>query len=222
MDDESGSTSRRRVIAASVAALAGLAGCSGDGSDGGTPTDDETSTDGGSTPAEPTATTGGTTTDWPDGIESEPLPDAGDDQYLDGLETYEVDDASHVRSDTEVDYDPTPPVGGPHYGSVVNPGVYEEPQPLGALVHNLEHGAVVVYYDPAEASDPAMESLRRFAAQHTDPWAHVIVVPTPVDDPAPYVLTAWGALLRMERYDPRVVRAFLAEYLGRGPENPVR
>jgi hypothetical protein len=29
-------------------------------------------------------------------------------------------------------------------------------------------------------------------------------------------------MLNLDKYDPQVVRAFLAEYLGRGPENPIR
>jgi hypothetical protein len=49
------------------------------------------------------------------------------------------------------------------------------------------------------------------------------VVPNPADDPrAAYVLTAWRHRLTMDSYDEATVRAFLAEYLGRGPENPVR
>jgi hypothetical protein len=49
----------------------------------------------------------------------------------------------------------------------------------------------------------------------------VIVVPSETIE-TPYVLTAWQAMLRMEEYDAETVRAFLAEYLGRGPEHPVR
>ncbi|TSA55267.1 MAG: DUF3105 domain-containing protein, partial [Dehalococcoidia bacterium] len=38
----------------------------------------------------------------------------------------------------------------------------------------------------------------------------------------PFILTAWDKMLKLDKYDPRVVTAFLAEYLGRGPENPIR
>lgn len=185
------------------------------GDDGGGTTDG--TDDGGET------TTGDGQADWPEGIESEPLPESGDEGFLSGVETFEIESATHVQSGTAIDYEQMPPVGGPHYSGWVDPGFYERSPPVGALVHNLEHGAVVVYYDPGAATDRATESLRAFAAEHTDPWAHVVVVPTPVEDPAaPYVLTAWGARLRLETYDARAVRAFLAEYVGRGPENPVR
>jgi hypothetical protein len=157
------------------------------------------------------------------GIESQSLPDRGDQALLGGVQSYEDLSRSHVSAGTEVDYGTMPPVGGPHYDGTVSPQFYEDRQSLGALVHNLEHGHVVVYYDPAAATPEARESLRAFVRAHREPWAAVVVVPTPLDQPeSPYVLTAWGGKMAMEEYDADAVRAFLAEYLGRGPERPVR
>ncbi len=39
---------------------------------------------------------------------------------------------------------------------------------------------------------------------------------------SPFILTAWDKMLKLDKYDPQVVKAFLAEYLGRGPESPGR
>lgn len=159
----------------------------------------------------------------PEGIESEPLNDQGNPDHLEGVQTFDNLDRSHVGSGQDVNYDHVPPTGGPHYGGVVRPGFYEQRQPLGDLVHNLEHGHVVIYYDPAALDAEAEESLREYVTTYTDPWASVVVVPNPRDDPeSAYVLTAWEHRLRMDDYDEDVVRAFLAEFLGRGPENPVR
>lgn len=159
----------------------------------------------------------------PEGIESRSLQDSGDQQYLEGVESYTHTDTRHVSSGTDPNYERIPPTGGPHYSGIVSPGFYEQPQPLGDLVHNLEHGHVVIYYDPSATSPAARESLRRFAEQYTSTWLAVVVVPNPQGDPrSDYVLTAWGHRLRMDGYDARVVRAFVDEYVGRGPENPVR
>lgn len=157
------------------------------------------------------------------GLEARPLPEQGDAARLEAVETFPSAGRNHVPSGTEIDYARTPPTSGPHYGSATDPGFYEEAQPAGELVHALEHGAVVIYYDPAALTPAAEESLRAFAASHTEPFAAVIVVPHPADDPAAdYVLTAWRTRLRLDAYAPETVRAFLAEFLGRGPEHPVR
>ncbi|MCU1527639.1 MAG: hypothetical protein JWP75_1402, partial [Frondihabitans sp.] len=47
-----------------------------------------------------------------------------------------------------VDYTILPPVGGPHNGVWMNAGVYTKPVPTERAVHNLEHGAVWITYDP--------------------------------------------------------------------------
>jgi hypothetical protein len=156
-------------------------------------------------------------------IEARPLPDSGDDSLLGGVQQFPSQGNAHVASDTQIDYSTSPPTSGPHYNLPAEAGFYDEPVPAGNLVHSLEHGAVVIYYDPAAITPAEEESLRAFASNNEDPWASVIVVPNPSAEPeSPYVLTAWRTMLRTDEYDPDVVRAFLAEYVGRGPENPVR
>lgn len=155
------------------------------------------------------------------GLETEPLPDRGDDALLQDVQEFPSEGRNHVATGTEVDYDTSPPTSGPHYGSWTDPGYYTEQPAAGHLVHSLEHGYVVIYYDPAAITPEAEESLRAFADAHDQRWQAVIVVPSETIE-TPYVLTAWRAMLQMEEYDAETVRAFLAEYLGRGPEHPVR
>lgn len=156
-------------------------------------------------------------------IETRSLPENGDQSLLEDVERFPSQGRSHVSPGTGIDYATSPPTSGPHYGDWTDAGYYEETPAAGYLVHSLEHGAVVIYYDPDALTPEAEESLRAFAGAHQDQWASVVVAPNPNDDPeSPYVLTAWRTMLRMDEYDPEVVRAFLAEYLGRGPENPVR
>lgn len=160
----------------------------------------------------------------PDGIEAEPLPDSGDEGALAEVQTFPSEGADHVNSGTDVDYDTNPPTSGDHYSSPADPGFYEGTPPLGNIVHSLEHGHVAVYYDPDEITPEARQSLQEFVVVHQgNPWSAVIVVPHPDDNPdSPYVLTAWRTMLETDGYDAETVQAFLAEYLGRGPENPVR
>jgi hypothetical protein len=153
------------------------------------------------------------------------LPDRGDQAVISQVQTEPSPGNDHVEAGTDIEYERTPPTGGDHYpaSSATRAGFYEEPQPYGALVHSLEHGAAVVYYDPARLSPEAEDHLRSMAQTYTGRWQSFIAVPNPEDDPeAAYVLTAWEKRLTMDEYDPETTRQFTGEYLGRGPENPVR
>jgi len=151
----------------------------------------------------------------------ESLPERGDEEYIQDVEQFESQGREHVPG--EVNYERTPPLSGSHSSRATSAGFYEEGRNLENLVHSLEHGAVIVYYDPDALTEDAESDLREWASNYTDPLASVIVVPSPNDEPeAPYTLTAWRHRLRLSEYDPDAVRAFIAEYLGRGPEHPVR
>ncbi|SHG68762.1 DUF3105 domain-containing protein [Halobaculum gomorrense] len=151
------------------------------------------------------------------------LPESGDPELLADVRSFPNQGTEHVQRGTDVDYSTRPPTSGPHYGGVVEAGFYEEPQPLGDVVHTLEHGAVVAYYAPEALTEKARSSLRSWANAHTGTWQSFVAMPYPYEQPeTPYALTAWRHLLGMNEYDADVVRAFTAEYLGRGPENPVR
>jgi len=158
-----------------------------------------------------------------DGIEAASLNESGDAQRLSDVERFADEGTQHVESGTEIDYAQSPPLSGPHYNAPTEGGYYAETPALGNIVHALEHGAVVIYYNPETMSDSAEGSLQEFAMTHTGTWKSVIVAPNPNDDPeADYVMTAWRHRLYMNDYDARTVYAFLSEFLGRGPENPVR
>jgi len=146
-----------------------------------------------------------------------------DDPLLADAESFESEGKRHVSSGSDIDYERVPPLSGPHYGRTAEPGFYEETPALGGVVHSLEHGHVVIYYDSDRLTPEAREDLRTLTETYTDRWAAVTAAPNPNDDPAAaYVLTAWQVRLRMDEYDPETVRAFLDAFRGRGPENAVR
>ena len=54
-------------------------------------------------------------------------------------------------------------------------GIYETPPPMDRVIHSLEHGAVVVWFDPP-SDDPEIAEIRSFFAG-SDQRNHVIVAP---------------------------------------------
>ena len=149
------------------------------------------------------------------------LPSSGDSRLLSDVRTFESEGRQHVATGASIEYAQTPPTSGRHYGRSIPAGFYSSPQPYGGLVHSLEHGAVVIYYGDG-VSRSTRSRLEQLANGYQNPWGGVLAVPQPEPFSAPLVLTAWQARLDLPSYDEGAVDAFLAEYLGRGPENPIR
>lgn len=78
---------------------------------------------------------------------------------LEAVVTYEGLERTHVEGD--VDYEQSPPVGGPHAPIWQDCGFYDAPVRDERAVHSLEHGAVWIVYDPQLDGDElaAIEAL---------------------------------------------------------------
>jgi hypothetical protein len=106
-----------------------------------------------------------------------------------------------------VTYSVTPPVGGDHNAEWMNCGVYDKPVPVERAVHNLEHGAIWITYQP---SLPASEIAQLQAFQKKQSMIgstgsrYVDVTPFP-GLPTPIVASSWGFQLRLSSpTDPRL------------------
>ena len=90
-------------------------------------------------------------------------------------------------------YNSFPPSSGPHYQQPAPWGIYEDPIKQTILVHNLEHGGIVVQY--GDVSEDTLKDIQAF--YQDDPYGLVV---------SPYkrlgkkiALTAWNA----PRYERR-------------------
>ncbi len=63
------------------------------------------------------------------------------------------DGREHKPEGSKLDYKFNPPTSGDHYPSWISKGFYEEPRPDGNLVHSLEHGYIIIWYN-CEAKFP--------------------------------------------------------------------
>lgn len=125
----------------------------------------------------------------------------------------------HITTGTPVQYATDPPTSGVHWPNWTDPGFYERPEPKEKLVHALEHGNIVIYYD--RPSQEALKTLRAWSSRYRGQWDGLVVVLKPGLGQT-VELTAWNKLLRLENWNPALAAAFIDAYRGRGPENPVR
>jgi hypothetical protein len=117
-------------------------------------------------------------------------------------------------------YSVNPPSGGDHDPVPSPAGFYDTSNvPTdGHLVHSLEHGFVVLWYQPADVTPAVLDALRDLAGRYK--W--VLVVPRP-SSPAPLSATAWHRRLLCP--DPAAALAaggpignFVAAFRNQGPE----
>lgn len=136
-----------------------------------------------------------------------------------------LEGAEHIPIDTPPKYNTLPPASGPHYARSLRPGFYEEtvrdevPYPEGYLVHNLEHGYVIFWYDCTQLSEEECEQLKALirSVMGERPGAKLIAFPYPGLE-APVVLTSWGRRMVLLNPTAEDMRAFVAANYNRAPE----
>lgn len=139
--------------------------------------------------------------------------------WLSRVESFPSAGREHLSPGSSYQYSGTFPTSGPHDPTSTPPGFYKTWQSTTQLVHALEHGNIVIYYDEA---DPAvMDMLQRWAKLYDNPWAGLVVAPRSGLGRS-IVLTAWTRQLVLREFDPGMAAAFIDAYRGRGPERPVR
>lgn len=125
----------------------------------------------------------------------------------------------HLGPGESVRYQSDPPTSGIHDPSWVDPGVHTLIQRRERLVHSLEHGMIVIYYDTPTVA--AAETLDTWAGMFGAPWSGVVLTPRPGLGEA-IILAAWRKTLTLEPFAADAAAAFIDAYRGRGPEHPVR
>ena len=130
--------------------------------------------------------------------------EAGSDGVeIEGVETFE-NTTEHVEG--EVDYEQSPPAGGPHNAMWLNCGIYDQPVPNENAVHSMEHGAIWVTYDADALSDEELAALRAEL-----PSSYVVLSPYEGID-SPIVLSAWNQQLKLDSADDERIGQFFEEY----------
>ncbi len=118
---------------------------------------------------------------------------------------------------------------GPHFSTVHPVGIFDEPIDERRTTHNLEHGAVLVWYDPDVISDGDLDALEDWAADRNRAGfqqrsgAGLIVSPyfRQLDSGRAIAFRGWFTAVDCDGFDETVADGFLALHYGDrglGPE----
>ncbi len=136
-------------------------------------------------------------------VDSDPVSSAVARDLAD-VQVYDDLEVSHESGD--LDYPQSPAVGGPHAPVWLECGAYDAPVREENAVHDLEHGAVWISYDPDLDADD-VKALAALLPQNG------IMAPYP-GLRAPVVVTVWGRQLDLTGADDPRLALFIHAFGG--------
>ncbi len=135
--------------------------------------------------------------------------------------------SQHIPVDSDPgEYNSDPPASGPHYAEEAREGFYDNNNykfPSGYLVHNLEHGYVIFWYNCDLLDEIGCTNLKEQIKTTMDELGStkLIAYPWPSLN-VPVAMTSWGRLQRFEAFDSEKAKAFYRANLNRAPEPNAR
>ena len=111
------------------------------------------------------------------------------------------------------------PTSGPH-ASPLGWGVYETEQRDDQLIHNLEHGGIVVTYRPGISENDLSQLTQLLGKPFSEPkFAPTKVVLAPRSkNKSQIVLSSWQRSQSLENYDKETIIMYVKRNLGKSPE----
>ena len=142
-----------------------------------------------------------------------PLAEAG----CTDVEEHESEGRDHLQTEgaPHAPYETDPPTSGPHYEIPADLGFYSEPLAPEQVVHNLEHGQIVLWYRPDLESN-TIDQIE--ALVNREAGATVAVPYENLASDEAIVFTAWTASQRCEQISEEALIEFRKDYQGKAPE----
>jgi len=130
---------------------------------------------------------------------------------------------SHVPSGQKVQYGTIPPTSGSHWAQPAGPiawGIKDTTFPDEAVVHNLEHGGVLIVYKGLNDQELAkLKDIVRILMNNGYP--KVILEPYPQLTEARIAVSSWRWLLKIPGFDDAQIVKFVKAHYD-GPDAPER
>jgi hypothetical protein len=130
----------------------------------------------------------------------------------------------HIPDGTQgTGYTSVPATSGQHWNTADSPGpwgVYTTAQPQERMLHNMEHGGIVIWYQPSLLGADDLAKLTQLVQQQitTERFKMILVPWSGADFAHPIAVTAWDWLLYLDTADLDKIRAFTDAHYGDSPE----
>lgn len=194
----------RALLVPAVLLLASLAACGGGSDDNSTPTPAASVSPTVSAAGTPSPTPGSSPTLRNVQLDVQQFPNQGQ-EHLQFGEVYD-------------DYNSNPPTSGPHSPVAADWGVYRNEVPKEVLVHDMEHGGVVVWYN-CNAGQPLttgqctdlQTKLSTVVVGYIRAGRNAVMSPYSGMDNR-IALTAWTKLMVLDDFDETKVGAFIEQF----------
>ncbi|MDA1060978.1 MAG: DUF3105 domain-containing protein [bacterium] len=123
-------------------------------------------------------------------------------------------ETEHIANTDDVEYNSNPPTSGPHFGDWHKDWrFYETELPVGGLIHNMEHGGVIIWYK-SELDETSKAQLKEFTENNSK-----VIATVNEDIPAPIAMSAWGVYELFETFDETKFKRFYKDHRNEAPEN---
>jgi uncharacterized protein DUF3105 len=127
-----------------------------------------------------------------------------------GVRTFPMAGQDHIGPEEQPDnWNSNPPTSGDHLATPQAPGVYGAEQDMRALVHNLEHGYVVILH--RNLPQDQLDQLRQFVEERDG--SKLVLAPYSGLERDGVALVAWQNLELLQRVNMDVVQAFVNDYM---------
>ena len=127
-----------------------------------------------------------------------------------GVKTFPVAGQDHIDPSEQPDnWNSSPPTSGDHLATPLPPGAYDNEQDMRAMVHNQEHGYVVILYKGIPPDQ--VDQLRQFVEARDG--SKLVLAPWSGLESNGVALTAWQNLEILQRVNMDVVQAFVNDFM---------
>lgn len=136
-------------------------------------------------------------------------------------EAVPIQPPGHIEVGTEHAPYSNPPTSGAHYTSPIGSGFYNDPIEPEFLVHSLEHGYAVIWYncDQLETEEACSELESQLRSYVNAAVGKLIGVPYPPLE-VPLAISTWGRVLTLEAFDEQALDSFIQTNSGKDAPEP--